>query len=1255
MAFRDLPAAPRSKLTLACLLTLGALLCSSATALASRPHQFTASFGELCTSEPCEGASLQKPNGVAVNEATGDIYVVDEGEAGGAHGRVVRFDEEGAFLSEFNGSGELLNGKGETFEGKAAGSGGEPGEVETGRFEKPETVAVDNSCVLRKLSEPKLTQEVCEEEDPSNGDVYVVDAGHEVIDKYTPTGEYVGQITEGEGGRFESRLEGVAVDPKGRVWVYQEAPFISGFSNHTPNQFVTRTPKLELPGFSAPGLAVDAAGNFYARNLVLGHGRITKVSPSGEILTPEVEKEDSSAVAVDQSTDDALIDNLTSIAVLDSSGTLIERLGQENGEEHLEAGAGIGVNAHTSTIYVAQSAAGEVAIFGPQEPSAPKVESESVAEVTSTSASLAAQINPRSEPNEAPTTYRFQYGACPTLDPASCAGAGYEEVPKSAGQIPADFEVHPVNATVQGLKPSTTYHFRAVAENSHGEGQPGAEVTFTTQSAGGELILPDGRGYELVSPPDKQGAQIQPIWEGGGVSQAAASGAGITYLANAPTEAAPQGYTNTVQILSRREGAAWSSRDIALPHSSATGFAVGPGPEYRFFNPELSLSVVQPYGEFIPQLSEEASESTAFLHDLGPSCATHCFRPLVTGNPGFANVPEGTQFGEEELCKPKVTGAGGATNVVCGPRFLGTSEDLRHIVVRSSVALTDGGPAPGLYEWSAGALAPVSVLPGGEAAVGDVSLGLESQATQRAISSDGTRIAWSTTPAALYLRDMTHEETAQLDRAEETGGEPCEGCESGGGRYQIASADGSRVLFTDTNKLTSDSGANPGGKRADLYECKILLTPKLSCELSDLTPQNGEEAARVRGSVLGASEDGQTLYFVANGVQSGANGEGKSPTAGQPNLYVREGTSTSFIATLSGGDETDWSELKGTPASLFTQPTRVSANGRYLEFMSQAQPTGYDNRDLATGKAAAEVYLYDASAKKLRCASCMPSGERPVGIEYHKLEPGSGGLVGGPRDIWPASALVAANVPGWTVLEKSPQKTRYQPRYLNNQGRLFFNTADALQSEDSNNTEDVYEYEPPGIKGPEGEALCGEAAESFSARSGGCVSLISSGKSAQESAFLDASESGDDVFFLTQARLSPQIDTDNALDVYDAHVCTHALPCITYASNESSECSGESSCKAPSTSLPQIFGAPASQTFTGPGNLAPAPPPAPPHKTAEQIRIEKLNKALKLCRAKHNKKKRAACERSARKRYAKPGSKAKKKAKAKRHAKGAHK
>src|SRR6202042_1238487 len=93
---------------------------------------------------------------------------------------------------------------------------------------------------------------------------------------------------------------------------------------------------------------------------------------------------------------------------------------------------------------------------------------------------------------------------------------------------------------------------------------------------------------------------------------------------------------------------------------------------------------------------------------------------------------------------------------------------------------------------------------------------------------------------------------------------------------------------------------------------------------------------------------------------------------------------------------------------------------------------------------------------------------------------------------------------------------RHQPHYLSDSGRLFFDSNDALVPQDVDGTQDVYQYEPTGV------GDCQSMSATFNADSEGCVGLISAGTSAEESVFLDASESGGDVFFMTFSRLAPQ-------------------------------------------------------------------------------------------------------------------------------------
>lgn len=706
----------------------------------------------------------------------------------------------------------------------------------------------------------------------------------------------------------------------------------------------------------------------------------------------------------------------------------------------------------------------------------PGVGEEFASDLTSGSVTLGAEI----DPNNAPTTYYFQYGTSAAygesvpLPPGVALGSGEGDVGVS---------VH-----LQGLTAGTVYHYRVVAVSETG-GEvvtaDGGDQTFTTQVAGGGSSLPDGRAWEMVSPPDKHGALILPILEAEGVIQASVTGDGLTYVTSSPTEAEPLGYTNSLQVLSLRGPGGWSSRDITIPHEKATGQAVGVGQEYRFFSEDLSLAVVQPFGNFDPSLSLEASEQTPYLRtnyldgDVNDPCVESCYRPLVTGKPGFANVPEGTIFGESNE-----TSSGGSKNcpplLICGPEFIGATPDLQHIFIGSPVSLT-AGKGGGVYEWDAGKL-----------------------------------------------------------RASSTGEVPRQ-----------------RVL---------------------------------------------------------ESEDGSWTYFFSSQVlASGA-------LTGQPNLYVRHGSVTKLVAVLSPEDEEDHSST-GYLAHI---PMRVSPDGHWLAFMSLSKLTGYDNRDAVSGKPDEEVYLYDAEANggegSVVCASCDPSGARPVGVEYKDL---NRKLVGGDR-VWPGSIWIAANIPGWTPLTAT--ESLYQSRYLSDSGRLFFNSGDALVPQDVNGTQDVYQYEPPGI------GDCTTSSATFSVRSGGCVGLISSGASAEESAFLDASGNGGDVFFLTAAKLSSQ-DYDTALDVYDAHECTSAAPCYPPAAVASPACDTEASCRAAPTPQPGIFGSPSSSTFSGAGNLTQAVAP-PVVVTKSLTRAQKLQRALRICHAKKSKGRRAMCERNAKTKYA---------------------
>jgi hypothetical protein len=821
---------------------------------------------------------------------------------------------------------------------------------------------------------------------------------------------------------------------------------------------------------------------------------------------------------------------------------------------------------------------GETASFQTLPPL--RIDSTSVSSVTATSATLQAQIDPLGDP----ASYHFEYlteaefqanGESfsgpdqPIVAPRPDAAVGSGEGDRS---VPAQH--------LQGLSPDTVYHYRVFATNAIvPAGLAGPDHTFTSQSAGGSLTVPDGRDWELVSPPDKHGAGIEPSFALTPTIQASSTGGAMAYLTAAPTEDEPAGNSNFSQVLSIRGPGGWASRDIALPHNEGTGLSSSAGlEEYRVLSSDLSLALIQPFGAFNPSLSEEASEQTEYLRtdylhrDPGDFCMTSCYRPLVTAAPGFADVPPGTEFGVKggHMCPPEP---------LCGPEPLAATPDLSHIVLSSSVGLTSApGDHGGLYEWSDGQLQLVSGNGGGPGQGTSSGTGFVlPRVTRHSISTDGSRIYFTDDEGDLNVRENIG--TAQA----RTVAVP-------GGAFQTASADGSRAFVLGEGELS-----------------------EFNLETAVSTPL----AAGAQG-VIGASEDDSSVYFVSIAALAGdeRNAQGEGAQVGQPNLYLYRAGVTSFIATLSQEDFPDWYSTEEPSKGTVHLTARVSPDGQWLAFMSQRPITGYDNRDAVSEAPDEEVFLYHdgGGGGTLACASCDPTGARPGGVEYSHLEFGhSAGLVGG-EGVWKDTQWLAANVPSWS----SPY---YQSRYLSDSGRLFFNSSDALVPQDTNGTEDVYEYEPPG------SGDCTKESPMFGLASGGCVGLISSGASAEESGFLDASEDGSDVFFVTKAKLAVQ-DVDSSFDVYDARVCTASAPCLPAPPLPQPACDGDA-CQQP-VSPPNDL-TPASLTFSGSGNVSPATAVVTP-KIKRVTRAQRLAGALKACKRK-SKRKRSVCEKQARRAY----------------------
>jgi DNA-binding beta-propeller fold protein YncE len=1205
-----------------------------APAFAKETHLLEESFGEA-GSGPGQLA-LQASNlpsgiagsGIAVNQETGDVYVADTG-----NGRVAQFDAGGTFIRNFGSLSEptfvAVDNSGSTSEGdvyvgdSATGSvykfeaDGTPvttwaGSGKLEGFSGLNGLAVGPGGDLFVLAENNFLHryeadatavgspfEVPREAVPgglaidTESNLYKV-TGNEQVNKFGPAGENLSEVLDAR-----EDAVGLGIDPSDdSLYVLQTnrgAPFVDRFALGCGEGCIPVDSFGEGELSSPSGIAIDATThNAYVANAAASHVDVFKAVVVPDVTATAVsENQGVSAVVHGEVNPDAIA--LTGCAFEYVTQAAFEQTGFANlgsggsavcaDPDAAEVGEGsspVPVQAELqglipNTAYRFRLTAANVqgadhsqslplTTLGP-----PAIDTTSASEVSATAAKLETELNPHG----LATAYHFEYDTTPyaegegphgTPAPAGSAGTGTAEVTRSAA--------------IAGLAPSTTYHFRVVATNSLGT-TDGPDRSFTTQPASAASLLPDSRGWELVSPPDKHGIPLESLALEGGVIQAAADGSGLAYIALGSLGPEAQGNRSALysqQLASRAPSGGWSSNDIATPHQAPAGANPGKIGEYLFFSADLSRAALQPEGA--TPLSPQASERTPYLRQPDGS-----FTPLL--NP--ANVPGGTQFGGQELQAEHFE--------TSSPSFITGTPDLGHLLLESPKALTtEFAPAyeptyespENTYEWSSGALRLVSRIPAAGASLcvgpacvpaseeGRVSnVGNSGFQVRHAISDDGSRVVFHTASPAglpsLFLRDLATGETLALDAAAPN----AEG-ESGAAVYQDASADGSRVFFTDDHRLTVGSTATEF--RPDLYMCQVEETPAgLACGLRDLTANAVEpaEPATVLGSIVGASTDGSVLYFAANGALTVGEGavhgdcgvrEIELTPQQRCNLYrydVGPGL-TRLVAVLSGADATDWERPTGANPDLGKMTSRLSPDGRFLAFMSSLPLTGYDNRDAVSRAPDEEVFLYDSATGRLACASCNPSGARPHGFLEPETAPGP--LVDR-RQLWTGRWL-AANLPGWDLYQQS--RALYQSRYLSDSGSLFFNSYDSLSPADTDGTADVYQFEPSGV------GSCSPAAPGFAAGTQGCVGLISSGTSAEESAFLDASESGDDVFFITASRLTGR-DEDGALDIYDARVGGGEPEPVKPV-----ECSGDA-CQQPA--VPAAHPTPGTLLVNGPGNV----------------------------------------------------------------------
>jgi hypothetical protein len=401
-------------------------------------------------------------------------------------------------------------------------------------------------------------------------------------------------------------------------------------------------------------------------------------------------------------------------------------------------------------------------------------------------------------------------------------------------------------------------------------------------------------------------------------------------------------------------------------------------------------------------------------------------------------------------------------------------------------------PGPGCPEGQAPA-APCAIAGAGATAL---------RLTARAISADGARVAFASpvtqfgsisqsesAPSALYQLDdrgtpsSADDATVQVNASERASPDAPQTA-----RFETASSDGERIFFTSAEQLTDAPGAG-------LYLWQ--RTPPPAAGGRHLTLIAGDPAA----AVVGASQDGRRVYFVAPGQLI----PGGSPL-NENGLYLWQdadgapGGSLSFVGAIAFADS-DANANSAFPWNQGPDVARTTPDGRALLFevsdgsglapqADHGHCAGRNANSVSNGRCS-ELYLYRADTSgpltpDVVCVSCDPSGAAASANALVNAHAGSG-----------ASQFT------WHLSHALAEDGR----------RVFFSSAQALVREDVNGRVDAYEYDVPSAT----------------------VALLSSGRDAADAWFMDASASGDDAFFVTRAQLVGW-DTDQSYDLYDARV-----------------------------------------------------------------------------------------------------------------------
>lgn len=694
--------------------------------------------------------------------------------------------------------------------------------------------------------------------------------------------------------------------------------------------------------------------------------------------------------------------------------------------------------------------------------------------------------------------------------------------------------------------------------------------------------LPDHRGYEVVSPLEKNGAnvllttgRVRVAKDGGAVGWAALAGFADT-----------QSVGVAADYMSIRTDGGWVTHGLTPRQRSLSGSELLSAQEPLYVGP---YSADLTHGVFFAVSPLTDASSVSSVPNL------YRRTDLRTPGPGSYDLVTACPLCDA-TSSPLPPLTGDVLSINRGrPVFARVSSDFERILFESRARLTgDAPPQPDtcdptffffsgacrlrLYEWDHGAVRLAGVLPDGSAA--DVSIAASGATAGRltlgALSdaSDGHDRVFFTQPTNsvgqtssevvgpfpqtsinlsslgnLFMR-VDHAVTEQLNLSERAAPDAFARA-----KFLDASADGTRAFFMTSEALTDDAPAD-GVQKIYMYDATRPGTDPHNLTFVSRDDEPADGTGNALGAI-GVSADGAYLYFV-NDTQLVGGGP-----AGPTWIYVWHNGQVQVVGPadqISVGVR----ELLATEAvwNLAPLQARVTPDGRHLLFSATTGEnlTGYDHGACGWGLSGGcrELYVYSTDSDTVACASCNPSGAPATGN---------------------ATIFTGDNTTGGTRAD--PPNT--QP-ITDDGSRVFFTSPEALVPEDTNRLSDAYEYDVRT----------------------GTVALLSSGKSTSDSYFVDTTPSGNDAFFLTRDRLVGQ-DVDDSYDLYDARV-GGGFP---EPPPPPVPCSGITCRQSPTPTGPYV--SQGSASFRGAGNVS----GAPHRKHCRRGRVPKRLRGRRRCVKRH--------------------------------------